>query len=145
MIPEPLDEIIWIQDADNPTHGWKTTRRSLHKQGYGGGESNLNDCWIPKANYICLTTHPLHKTNPKKHQQFHQNQRAWVPKKKCVPRESTQNKTHATGFSQKNTLPNGQTSINYRWIPKITLEAQGYYSSQTTSGVPNLNKKLDHI
>ena len=38
------EPVYWIQDVENPTHGWRATQTSLHNQGYGRGESSAHQC-----------------------------------------------------------------------------------------------------
>ena len=56
-MPHHHEPVYWIQDAENPTHGWRATQTSLHNQGYGRGESSAHQYWVPKEAYTQLPAH----------------------------------------------------------------------------------------
>ena len=113
------ESIYWIQDVENPTHGWRATKTSLHNQGYGRGELSVHQCWVPKAAYANLPTHfqqkypaaatkkpqpKSAKTNPPQQQTKVPTKKMWVPKYQKPSNASTK--------------PPQCTNATRRWIPK---------------------------
>ena len=96
----PDKSVYWIQDVENPTHGWEAKKTSLHNQGYGRGESSTQQCWVPKATYASLPAHLQQKylfdakpkpttnsikPNPPKQTAKPPAKQVWIPKGQKLP------------------------------------------------------------
>ena len=123
-VPSSLQSsYVWVQDVDNPTHGWKASKSLLHSQGYGRGERQNSQCWLPRSSYSHLPNAMIHQNSQQFHQQTRTNKLMWVPKsqKNHPPKKPS----HGLKSDYKRSINSRTNNMNKQiWIPKAIIKAQ---------------------
>ena len=133
----------WIQDEENPTHGWKANMELLQVQGYKAqqsGRSKMIKCWVPRSSYQALPVQCQKAVNYRQKAQKKEATMVWRPKSSSPsttqPNPSIKKKSNSSSSS----ILVKRQPLKPRWVPKTILHTQRFYKGNTMLWLPKQNQ-----